>query len=239
MLQETRPLVSIITVTFNAASTLEACIKSVLLHKNGEVEFVVIDGGSKDGTLEILERYGNAVDVLVSEPDQGIYDAMNKGLDRANGDYVLFLGADDLLRHLPLNEMDNRADLILGNVDCGGWNFRHVKPEAHLRAKMRYRNCVHPQGTFYRKSDIRYSLEYRCCADYLFNLEYLERFSKITYCEEAISKFCTTGTSSGWAAKREAIRIASRFGGVRSGILSFAYHLSSHFLNAIRKHGKS
>lgn len=228
-------LVTIITVTFNAASTLEACIESILRHKDEEIEFVVIDGGSKDGTVKILEKYSAAIDVMVSEPDRGIYDAMNKGLDRANGEYILFLGADDLLLHIPKELLASGPDLVVGDVDCGNWAFRHIRPEARLRARMHFRNGIHPQGTFYRKSDIRYSLGYRYCADFLYNTKYLERYSKITYCDEVISKFCTEGASAGWAAKCEAVLISARKHGLANGIKSSAYHLASHIIDAVRR----
>lgn len=229
------PLLSVLTVTWNAAATLEACIQSVLALKGEDVELVVVDGASTDGTLAILERYGQAIDVVVSEPDRGIYDAMNKALDRASGEYVLFLGADDVLLHIPRQELSQGADLVLGDVDCGGWSFRHLRPEAALRARMRHRNGIHPQGTFYRRSELRYSLEYRYCADYLFNVEHLGQASRIAYCDAAISRFCTEGASAGWAAKREVIAIARRTFGMRAGLKSYFYSLGSHLLDSWRR----
>lgn len=227
--------VSIITVTYNAASTLEACIESVLALKGEDVEFVVIDGGSKDGTVEILERYGMAIDVVVSEPDKGIYDAMNKGLDRASGNYVLFLGADDVLLHIPRQELSQGADLVLGDVDCDGWTFRHLRPETSLRKRMRYRNAIHPQGAFYRPSNVRYSLDYRCCADYLYNLMTLNASKKVVFCDEVVSKFSTEGASSQWMAKYEIISIVMKQEGLLLACRSFAIHFASHWLTVIKK----
>jgi len=226
---------SVITVTWNAAATLEACIESVLRLKGQDVEFVVIDGGSKDGSVAILERYGKAIDVVVSEPDKGIYDAMNKGLDRASGEYVLFLGADDVLLHVPRHELSQGADLVLGDVDCGDWTFRHLRPECALRARMRHRNAVHPQGACYRRTELRYGLDYRRCADYLFNVEHLRRSRSVVYCDAALSRFCTEGASAGWAAKREAIAIARRAFGPVAGAHSFLYHLASHLVDGWRR----
>lgn len=79
----------------NAVKTIEECISSVIGQTYGNLEFVVIDGGSTDGTLAILERYRSQIDYFVSEPDRGIYNAMNKGIDAATGDYVHFLNSDD------------------------------------------------------------------------------------------------------------------------------------------------
>lgn len=93
----TPPLLSIITVTMNCASTIERTLQSVEEVKTAEIEYLVIDGESTDGTLEILRETGDLVDTLVSEKDSGVYNAMNKGAARANGLYVLFLNGDDRL----------------------------------------------------------------------------------------------------------------------------------------------
>jgi len=87
--------ISIITVTYNCAKTLENTIKSVLSQDYPDIEYVVIDGGSNDGTLEILSHYKNRINVLISEPDKGIYDAMNKGVKMATGEVLGLLNADD------------------------------------------------------------------------------------------------------------------------------------------------
>jgi len=88
-------MISVITVCFNSQATIERSIQSVVDQQWSEVEHIVIDGGSTDGTLAILERFRPHLAVLVSEPDKGIYDAMNKGLARVTGDVICFLNADD------------------------------------------------------------------------------------------------------------------------------------------------
>jgi glycosyltransferase involved in cell wall biosynthesis len=87
--------ISIITVAYNAASTIEECLQSVAGQSYDEVEHIVIDGASTDGTVDIIERYRDQLSVIVSEPDKGIYDAMNKGIGQATGDVVGTLNADD------------------------------------------------------------------------------------------------------------------------------------------------
>ncbi len=90
------PLVSVVTVTFNASANVEAAIKSISEQTYpGPIEYIVIDGGSTDGTIERVKKHGDVVDCLISEPDNGIYDAMNKGLLRARGKYVALLNSDD------------------------------------------------------------------------------------------------------------------------------------------------
>lgn len=89
------PKFSIITVTYNAEAVLEDTIQSVIAQTYRHVEYIIIDGASKDGTLGLIEKYRNRIHHLVSEPDRGLYDAMNKGLALATGDYLCFLNAGD------------------------------------------------------------------------------------------------------------------------------------------------
>ena len=90
---------SIITASFNAASTIEATLRSVASQTHPDIEHLVIDGGSNDGTQAIVNSHGQRVSTFLSEPDCGIYDAMNKGLIRASGDFIGFLNADDVYAH--------------------------------------------------------------------------------------------------------------------------------------------
>ena len=94
-----KPLVTIVTVVFNNAATIEETIRSVLYQTYDNVEYIIIDGGSDDGTLEIIKTYDDLVDYWISEPDNGIYNAMNKGISLASGKYLNFLNADDHYLH--------------------------------------------------------------------------------------------------------------------------------------------
>lgn len=89
------PTVSIVTAVYNARDCLADCIESVRSQDYPNIEFIVVDAASSDGTLDIIRRYEENIDVWVSEPDDGIFDAWNKGLDLATGDWIAFLGADD------------------------------------------------------------------------------------------------------------------------------------------------
>ncbi len=88
------PKITIVTVVYNGAAYLEQTILSVI-SQAGNIEYIIIDGGSTDGTLDIIKRYEDKIDYWVSESDKGIYDAMNKGIERATGDYIGMLNADD------------------------------------------------------------------------------------------------------------------------------------------------
>jgi len=88
--------VSVVTVCFNAADTIEHTIRSVLAQQYEHVEHVIVDGGSTDGTLDIVKTFNGRIKKFISEPDRGIYDAMNKGVHLAQGDLIAFLNADDV-----------------------------------------------------------------------------------------------------------------------------------------------
>lgn len=98
MSQAHQPLISCITVSYNAGPTLERCLQSIVAAKAlAPIEYIVIDGNSNDGSAQLLSRYRPQIDVLIAEPDGGIYDAMNKGLALATGRYICFINADDQL----------------------------------------------------------------------------------------------------------------------------------------------
>ena len=89
------PLISIITVSYNAVKTIEDTILSVINQTYPNIEYIIIDGGSTDGTLDIIKKYQDKITYWVSEPDKGIYDAMNKGIAKANGELIGIINADD------------------------------------------------------------------------------------------------------------------------------------------------
>ncbi|MHC1699093.1 MAG: glycosyltransferase family 2 protein [Geobacteraceae bacterium] len=103
-----QPLISVITVVFNGVTELAATIQSVTNQHYDNVEYLVIDGGSSDGTLDVIRIHEKEIDYWQSEPDRGVYDAMNKSIDLASGNWLLFLGAGDLL----LNCLHNVAPLL-------------------------------------------------------------------------------------------------------------------------------
>jgi len=100
------PLISIITVVYNGAKTLEQTIQSVINQTYNNIEYIIIDGGSTDGTLDIIKKYENHISQWVSEPDKGLYDAMNKGISKANGELIGMINSDDWYE-------DNAVELIV------------------------------------------------------------------------------------------------------------------------------
>lgn len=170
------PKISIITVVYNAKSFLEETIESVLSQNFNNFEYIIIDGGSIDGTLDIIKKYQDRITLWVSEPDKGIYDAMNKGIKHAKGEYVYFLGGDDLLfdnqvlKNVNSYLMDKRK-VYYGNVL---FKKRNVIYDGEFNlVKIVTRNISH-QSIFYPKEIFeKYSFDtkYKIFADYELNLK--------------------------------------------------------------------
>lgn len=111
-----KPLITVITVVFNGVTTMEKAIQSVLGQTYGNVEYIIVDGSSSDGTLGIIKKYEHTIDYWVSEPDGGIYDAFNKAIGLASGDYYVVVGSDDELFADGLQQVVE-AHLAGGGVD--------------------------------------------------------------------------------------------------------------------------
>ena len=125
------PKISVITISFNSYSTIEQTIKSVISQTYPDIEFIVLDGGSTDGTVDILNRYWDKIDILRIEPDKGIYDAMNKGINLSSGEWISFMNSNDYFYNEKVIEdvfsRGTDADVIYGyciDPDTG----KSVKP---------------------------------------------------------------------------------------------------------------
>ena len=120
------PLVSVITVCYNATTVIEATILSIIGQTYSNIEYIIIDGGSTDGTIEVIKKYEKKISYWVSEPDKGIYDAMNKGIVKSTGEWIHFLNAGDVYLNTHIledyircfNEKKVKADVLYGDVIC-------------------------------------------------------------------------------------------------------------------------
>lgn len=171
------PLISIITITYNAAEVIEPTLASLAAQTFRDFEHIVADGASKDGTPDIIRRLSTS-SLVVSEPDGGLYDAMNKGLRRARGKYVLFLNAGDSLHSSDTLERYARAavrdpDIIYADTDIvdSRRNFiahRHlsVPDKLSFRSFARGMLVCHQAFMLRRKLAPEYDTAYRFSADY-------------------------------------------------------------------------
>jgi glycosyltransferase involved in cell wall biosynthesis len=170
------PLISIITPSFNSGKYIERAIQSVLCQEYDNWEHIIVDGGSTDGTLEILKKYSHLK--WTSEPDKGIYDAMNKGIDMARGEWVYFMGADDEL--FGNNILSKIAPLLISSrsVLYGNVKFRisgAIYDGKFTSKKLAEKNICH-QSIFYKKNLLvqlcGYEIRYKMLADWHLNMKW-------------------------------------------------------------------
>lgn len=218
-----RPLVSIITATFNADATLQACLESVQAQDYLNIEHILIDGASKDRTVAILKANETKIACWISEPDKGIYDAWNKGLDRARGEWIAFLGADDVLlpgavrAYMELASQLPGAQYISSLMRWIGPNgrqrnigkswswprFQRFMTTAHV-GSMHHRSLFEQYG--------RYDTTYRITADYEFLLRPRSSL-RAFFLPEVTGIMLSGGTSDSSAALKEAARAKVETGG--------------------------
>ena len=201
------PKISIITIVFNGKPLIERTIKSVLSQTYTNVEYIIIDGASSDGTLKVAEKYQHQIALLLSGKDDGIYDAMNKGLKNATGDYVLFLNAGDELYSSDtltnVFSLSPDADVYYGNtavVDDSGKELgdrRLMPPEELTWKSLKFGMCVSHQSFIAKRSLCEfYNLNYAVSADIDWVINVLKRSTKIINTKNYISKFLEGGTSN-------------------------------------------
>lgn len=174
--------ISIVTVCFNSEATIRDTIESVLSQSYPDIEYIIVDGASGDGTMSIVEEYGNKIAKVVSEPDRGIYDAMNKGIGLATGDVIGILNSDDFFEHSSIIEYVASHFIAEYNDDLAFGDVVFVKPD-NLQRVVRYYSASHFRpwklrfgwmpphpATFIKKSVYEkvglYSLDYKISADY-------------------------------------------------------------------------
>lgn len=226
----TRPLFSIVTVVLNCRDGIRATIRSVISQGFPNLEYLIIDGGSTDGTVEIVREYGGKITQLVSEPDAGIYDAFNKGIARARGQYVLLLNAGDHLEPGALAKvaiaaaaLPDRTTVISGGIRVIDGNTLQeigsvVRDASVLDGRHRHMFLNHP-ATFIPKETYErigpYNARFRIAGDYEFAQRLLSRGVGINFIPDIITVMYTGGISStfSWTHIAEYFRIVREYGG--------------------------
>lgn len=202
--------ISIITVVYNNERTIKSAIDSVLSQANIDLEYIIVDGASKDNTMEVVRSYGKQIHKVVSEPDKGIYDAMNKGIGMATGDIIGILNSDDVYENG--NTLRSVVELFeLGNCDCVYGNLVYVK-ETDLNKVVRYwkpgrqksflTGWHTPHPTFFVKKSVYhfyglYNIDLTIAADFEMMLRLIEREKcKTCYLPEIIVRMRLGGESN-------------------------------------------
>ena len=168
------PKISIVTVCYNASEAIEKTIISILNQTYENIEYIVIDGASSDGTINIVNKYRDRIVKVISEPDCGIYDAMNKGIECATGEWINFMNAGDIFLNdktistvFENNAIRKDIEVIYGDVIFMTVNSNEViercKPIQFIKRGMPF--CH--QSSFVKRSNLKlFNLKYRICADY-------------------------------------------------------------------------
>jgi glycosyltransferase involved in cell wall biosynthesis len=189
--------ISVIIVTYNAAQTLEACLESIFNQRYPNIEIVVIDGQSTDGTVDILKRHSARIAFWKSEKDAGIYDAMNKGLEHATGEWIYFLGADDTL--YPefsdlADELENEHYIYYGRVMTLGGPTIPADAYAFAKYGLCHQAMIYPKEALLQR---RFDQKYRISADYALNMTLFNSGEfRFIFKDHLVANFNHTGVSS-------------------------------------------
>lgn len=247
------PLLTVVTVVFNGAVTLEHTILSVIEQAYENIEHIVIDGGSTDATLDIIRKYEDSIDYWVSEKDSGIYDAMNKGIALARGDYIGMLNSDDYfadplaLEKIVSNFKTSEVDAVFSCLDI-------VDPANLDRVIRKYRisnfspfmlriGVMPPHPTFYCKKSCYekagpYRIDYKIAADFemlarmLLKYHITWKFIDETTVKMRSGGLSNRGIKSSWVLNREIIRACIE-NGLYTNMLMLALKLPIRLMERI------
>ncbi len=219
--------ISVITITFNCRQNIEKTILSVISQKDIDFEYIIIDGASTDGTLDIIDQYRDKIDVIVSEPDKGIYNAMNKGIKKAQGEWINFMNAGDTfvddhtLYNVFNREISPEIECIYGDYNLCFKDTTHhkVAEDPHTLYK---RIAFCHQASFLHNTGHYFDESYKICADYAMFRKIIEEKGETCFLRISltVANYDGFGVSSNQNRLRreENIRIISTYN-KRLGIL--------------------
>ena len=247
--------VSIITACFNSEATIRDTIDSVLGQDYPCIEYIIVDGASKDGTLGIVKGYGDKINIVISEPDKGIYDAMNKGIRAASGDVIGMLNSDDFyIDDSAVTQLINcmegagtdtvYADLVMVDRKNTERVLRYYDSSTFRLERLRY-GWMPAHPTFIVKRELYetyggFSLDYSIAADFemVVRLLYVAGAS-CAYLPAVVIKMrvggaSTRGLKSSWVLNREIVR-ACRANGLKTSLLRVLLKVPGKLLGYLRK----
>lgn len=217
-----KPIISIITVVFNGERYINQTIESVIGQSYPNIEYIIVDGGSTDGTTDIIQRYESHVDYWVSESDHGLSDAMNKGARLATGDYVMHLHADDVLvgssaiSDLMKTLNESNAKWATGFYIYQNGNNKIIKvdrPRSYSQFDMLLRNIIRHQATVVPRQifeSISFDVKYKYAMDYMFFLNVWRKYGSPCFCQKHIAYFRLDGhnlSSDYYASIKDEMRV--------------------------------
>ena len=242
------PLVTIVTVTHNAEAHLKQAMESVMAQTYPNIEYIVIDGGSTDNTLEIIKSFEDKIAFWRSEPDNGIYDAMNKGLNLAIGSLIAFKNADDWFTPDAVKQavdahISSNADVVYGNT-LKVWNENPLKTSLIIsdHHKLSFSSRVDHRSTFIRTDLHRhypFNTSFKIVADYYVLLQILKNGGRFQHVNTVFSYMRSGGASDTFRVYNE-LRIAQTillgpFNAYINQTKNIALYCYNHFKNKLLK----
>ena len=235
--------VSIVTVVYNGEDFLEETILSVINQTYKNIEYIIIDGGSTDSTLEIIKKYEEQLSYWVSEEDNGIYDAMNKGIEKANGDLIGIINADDwynidtvanivnnYLRH-------NKPDILFGNMQLINENTNQSITMIPSLEKLNKDMSINHPTCFVKKElyqEKMYSTHYHICGDYDLILYFYNENKSFKYINKNIANMRIGGISDNFLlSSSEVMKIQKYYYGYFIGYSNFLIRLSKRLVKKV------
>ena len=220
------PKISIITVSYNAVKTIEQTICSVVNQTYDNIEYIIIDGGSTDGTVDIIKKYESKIAYWVSEPDKGIYDAMNKGIKRSSGQIIGIINADDwydvnTVRKVAEQFINSKIDIVHGDIFTvlpNGDIYAKYKPAKKIEDLIWHEMPIYHPTCFIRKNIYNrfglFSIKYKIAADYELILRFYLKNVIFKYLEDDIAYFRLAGASdfNAQVAQSEVKEISIHYG---------------------------
>lgn len=238
------PLISIITVTYNCHTILEKTILSLLNQSYTNYEYIIIDGDSHDETKNVIKKYKDKLSYYISEPDKGIYDAMNKGIKFSKGKYIYFLNAGDYLYKNILfkiaNELEkSKVDFLYGNIIFGNLNIKY--DGRFSKMKISYKNICQ-QSIFYQRNIFNklgeFDLSYHVLADWRLNIKvFADAEIKKKYLNEIIAYYEIGGFSSqnkDYKFEKNQMRIVKNELGIYCLFILMGMKIKRYLLNYIK-----
>lgn len=232
-----QPLVSIITVVYNSERFIENTIKSIINQTYSNIEYIIVDGASTDGTIDVIKKYENYIGKWISEKDKGLYDAMNKAIEMASGEYLWFINSGDEIYTESIlsdifSKLEDMPDVIYGETEMINFKGqqigmrRHSVPEKLTWRSLRFGMKVCHQSILVKKELVEpYRIDYKYSADFEWVLKVLKKARSIHNARLILSKFMEGGLTrqSLVPSLKERFRIMSRYYGLIPTIFNHVY----------------
>jgi len=232
---------SVVTIVYNDFRHIEKTILSVLEQSYSNIEYIIIDGGSNDGTVDLIKKHSNNITFWLTEPDNGLYDAMNKGIENANGDYICFLNSGDLffdnntVENIFLNN-DSRVDVFYGETviidnDNNIKGKRRLSAPKELSWKSFKKGMLVSHQAFIPSMNLveKYNLNYKFSSDFDWCIRIMKKAKNIKNTNSTIIRYLDGGLTK----KRLLSSLKERFS-IMSKYYGFLFTVWTHFLNGIK-----